>query len=310
MSVHPDFQAILDMVNSLPATDYSRPPLELAQEMRSAPVRIPPLPNAVAVEVRKVSGSDGHAIPVRIYRPESPAPHAVLVSMHGGGWVRGSLDGDEFRSHFMAHESGCAVVSVDYRLAPEHPYPAALNDCLAVIEWVAREAAALGFDKQRIGVAGDSAGANLATAVALKLRDGSGPLLKCQILVYPVCDHDFDRPSYLANAEGKLLTRQFMMWCWDQYAGGADRNLPYLSPLRAGDLSGMPPTLLLTAEYDPLRDEGEAYARALQQAGNLVKAERLDGMVHPFQSLAPQHPCSIESFKAAASFAKAHLNPT
>jgi acetyl esterase len=310
MSVHPDFQAILDVVNGLPATDFSRPPLDIAREMRSAPIMIPPLQFAVSVEVRKVPGRDGHAIPVRIYRPSVPRPHGVLVSMHGGGWVRGSLDSDEFRSHFVAHEAGCAVVSVDYRLAPEHPFPIPLEDCLAVTEWVAAQAAILGFDAERIGVAGDSAGANLATAVALKMRDRSGPQLKCQILAYPVCDHDFDRPSYLANAEGKLLTRTHMMWFWEQYAGTADRNLPFLSPLRCDDLGNMPPALVLTAEHDPLRDEGEAYAEALLQAGNFVEAHRLEGLVHAFQSLAPQHPRTIESLKTTAAFASRHLNPT
>ncbi|TWH87151.1 acetyl esterase [Novosphingobium taihuense] len=304
----PEFQAILDVVNALPQPDFTKPPIELAGAMRATPVKIPPLCHAVSVEVRAVSSPEGHAIPVRIYRPSTTGPHPVLISFHGGGWVRGSLDGDEFRSHFLAHESECAVVSVDYRLAPEHPYPAPLSDCLAVTEWASSQAETLGFDGQRIGVAGDSAGANLATAVALKLRNSGAPKLKCQILVYPVCDHDFERPSYLENADGKLLTRAFMMWCWDQYAGNADRNLPSLSPLRSTDLSGMPPTLLLTAEHDPLRDEGEAYAQALARAGNVVKAERLGGLIHAFQSLLPLHSRSIDSFRLAAAFAREQLH--
>lgn len=308
MSVHPDFQAILDVVNGLPAPDYTRPPLELAREMRSAPVMIPPLRHVVAVEVRTVPGKDGHAIPVRIYRPSSPRPHPVLVSMHGGGWVRGTLDSDEFRSHFIAYQAQCAVVSVGYRLAPEYPFPIPFEDCLAVTEWVAAQAAAMGFAPDRIGVAGDSAGANLATAVAIKLRDEEGPRLRCQVLAYPVCDHDFGRPSYLANGNGKLLSRDFMMWCWDQYAGAADRDLPYLSPLRCKDLANMPPALVLTAEYDPLCDEGEAYAEALARAGNEVEAHRLAGLIHAFQSVSPAHPLTIKSLQMAADFAARHLN--
>ncbi|MDO7833429.1 alpha/beta hydrolase [Sphingobium sp. HBC34] len=307
MTVDRDFQAILDVINAMPPTDFSRPPADLAQEMRSAPVMIPPLRNPVSVEVRKVPAGDGHAVPVRIYRPSSPRPHAVLISMHGGGWVRGSLDADEFRCHLIAHDSGCAVVSVDYRLAPEYPFPVPLEDCLAVTEWVAAQAAALGFDPDRIGIAGDSAGGNLATAVAMIARDRGGPDLQCQILLYPVCDHDFDRPSYLENAQGKLLTRAHMMWFWDQYAGQADRNQAHLSPLRADDLRGLPPTLLITVEHDPLRDEGELYASRLREAGNQVESLRMDGLIHAFQSVAVQHPRSIESLKIVTDFAKRHL---
>lgn len=307
MTVDPHFQAILDVVNSLPPTDFSRSPVDIAREMRAAPVNIPPLPHPVAVQVRRIPGPDGVTVPIRIYRPTTPGPHPVLVSMHGGGWVRGSLDGDEFRSHLLAHLSECAIVSVDYRLAPEHPYPAALDDCYAVLTWVAANAAAEGFDADRIGVSGDSAGANLAAAVALMARDRGGPPLCCQILVYPICDHDFDRASYRDHAEGKLLTRALMQWFWDQYAGTADRNQPYLSPLRARDLGNLPPALVITAEHDPLRDEGELYARRLAEAGTLVEAVRMDGLIHPFQALAVLHPKTRDSFERMAVFAKRQL---
>lgn len=305
--VDPDFQAILDRVNAMPPPDYGRNPADIAREMRSAPIVIPPLLNPVAVEARRIPAKDGHPIPVRIYRPATTKPQAVLVSMHGGGWVRGSLDADEFKSHFIAHEAGCAVVSVDYRMAPEYRYPVALEDCFAVVEWVEANADALGFDGDRIGVAGDSAGGNLAAAVTLMARDLAGPELRCQILVYPICDHDFDRPSYLENAQGKLLTRAMMQWFWDQYAGPADRDQPYLSPLRSTDLGGLPPALILTAEHDPLRDEGELYARKLREAGNAVEAHRIDGVIHPFQSLAVLNSKSLESMQATAAFAKRHL---
>lgn len=307
MAIHPDFQKILDLANILPPADFTRPPLDLAREMRSMPATIPPLHTAVAVEARTVSAQDGYPIPIRIYRPLSPEPHAVLVSFHGGGWVLGSLDSYEFRSHFMAHEVGCAVVTVDYRLAPEHPFPVPFDDCLSVVRWIAAQADALGFDATRIGVGGDSAGGNLAAAVALKLRDTGGLKLKCQILDYPICDHDFDRPSYLQNSEGKFLTREMMIWFWNQYAAGADRNLRYLSPLRCADLTRLPPALILTAEYDPLRDEGEAYAQALQQAGNLVVSHRLAGHIHGFQSVCPDHPLTIESLEYAVRFIARHL---
>lgn len=305
--VDPDFQAILDRVNALPPPDYGRPAVDIAREMRSAPIVIPPLRDPVTVEARRIPAKDGHLIPIRIYRPATAKPHAVLVSMHGGGWVRGSLDSDEFKSHFIAHESGCSVVSVDYRMAPEFRYPVALEDCFAVTEWVQANAEALGFDPDSIGVAGDSAGGNLAAALTLMARDRGGPKLRCQILVYPICDHDFERPSYIENAEGKLLTRAMMKWFWDQYAGPADRDQPYLSPLRSTDLGGLPPALILTAEHDPLRDEGELYARKLQEAGNIVEAHRIDGTIHPFQSLAVLNRKSLQSLQATAAFARLFL---
>lgn len=307
MPVDPDFQAILDRVNALPPPDYGRPAMDIAREMRSAPIVTPPLRDPVTVEARRIPANDGHPIQIRIYRPSTARPHPVIVSMHGGGWVRGSLDSDEFKSHFMAHASGCAVVSVDYRMAPEFRYPVALEDCLAVTEWVRANADSMGFEADRIGVAGDSAGGNLAAALALMTRDRGGPPLRCQILVYPICDHDFDRPSYLENAEGKLLTRAMMQWFWDQYAGPADRDQPYLSPLRSPDLRGLPPALILTAEHDPLRDEGELYARKLQEAGNIVEAQRIDGVIHPFQSLAVLNAKSIRTLEASAAFARRFL---
>lgn len=307
MAVDPGYQAILDVINSLPAPDLTRPPLDIAREMRMTPVRIPPLMNPVAVEVRKIPARDGHLIPVRIYRPATSGPHPVLIAMHGGGWVRGSLDGDEFRCHFLTHESGCAMVSVDYRMAPEYRYPTALEDCYAVTEWIAAQAESLGFDPQRMGIAGDSAGGNLATAVAIRSRDEQGPPLRCQVLTYPVCDHDFDRPSYLENAEGKMLTRDLMIWFWDQYAGNADRDQPTLSPLRAADLSRLPPTFIVTAEHDPLRDEGEAYAANLAAAGVPVTFERIAGVVHAFQSLAVTHPVSLQTLRDTAAFIRREL---
>lgn len=308
MAVDSHYQAILDRINALPPLDLTRPPLALAQEMRAAPVLIPPVPHPVAVEVRKIAAADGHLIPVRIYRPLAPGPHAVLLSMHGGGWVRGSLDGDEYRSHLIAHESGCAVVSIDYRMAPEHPFPAPLEDCYAVLTWVAEQSSAASFRGDRIGVFGDSAGGNIAAALTLMARDRAGPKIACQILLHPVCDHDFDTPSYLENGEGKLLTRAMMMWFWDQYAGQADRTNPYISPLRSTDLSGLPPALVLTAEFDPLRDEGESFAGALTAAGCAVTRERLGGVIHAFQSVAVEHPLSLASLHTIATFARRHLS--
>jgi acetyl esterase len=307
MPIDPEFLSILDSLNGLPEPDYSRPALELAREMRATPVHIPPLLHAVAVEVRNVPGFNGDPIRVRIYRPLTQQPQAALLSLHGGGWVTGGLDSDEFKCHLLAHWTGCAIVSVDYRLAPEHPYPTPAEDCYAVTQWTAANAAALRLDAGRIGIAGSSAGGNLAACVAMMARDRRGPALRCQLLTYPVCDHDFDRPSYLMHAEGKLLSRRQMMWFWDQYAAGVDRNHGYLSPARADDLTGLPPALVITAEFDPLCDEGEDYARRLADAGNEASLVRSQGMVHGFLAVAVQHRKSMEALRVTADAMQRYL---
>jgi len=241
-------------------------------------------PERVArVENRTVPGPRGE-IPVRIYTPEGRAPFPVLVYFHGGGWVIGNLETHDPLCRHLTNAVGCVVVSVDYRLAPEHPYPAAADDSYAATRWVAENAAAIGGDPARIAIGGDSAGGNLTAVVALMARDRGGPQLVFQLLVYPVTDDpSANHPSYRENADGYFLTRDMMHWFWDHYrAPGLDRNEPYLSPLRARDLRGLPPALVVTAEFDPLRDEGEAYAAKLREAGVPVQLKRYDGMIHGF----------------------------
>ena len=172
-------------------------------------------------------------IPIRIYEPHGSKRFAACMSFHGGGWVLGSIARDDARNQELVHYSGCAVIAVDYRLAPEHRFPIPLDDCYAATEWVARNAAELGLDAQRIGVAGTSAGANLAAAVALRARDNARPLLRFQLLIIPVCDDDFDRPSYTAFAEAHYLTREHMRWHWDQYADVDQRHSPLVAPSKA-----------------------------------------------------------------------------
>lgn len=226
-------------------------------------------------------------IPLRVYTPPGPRPHPVLVYFHGGGWVTGDLDSSDTRCRILADWARCLVVSVDYRLAPEHPFPAAADDSFAATTWVAEHAAELGADPRRIAVGGDSAGGNLAAVVALMARDRGGPSLVFQYLVYPVVDCDLDRPSHKDNGRGYGLTREGMAWYFEQYVPDAARRTdPLVSPIRAKDLSGLPPALVITAEFDPLRDEGEAYAEALRAAGVPVTVTRYDGMVHGFVSQA------------------------
>ena len=230
----------------------------------------------------KVPGVDGE-VPIRTYAPRNGAPLPALVYYHGGGWVLGDVETHDGICCELANRAECMVVSVDYRLAPEHKYPAAVDDAYAATAWVFEQAAQLGIDPRRIAVGGDSAGGNLATAVALMARDRAAFRPAYQVLVYPVTDCNFDTPSYYENAEGYQLTREAMRWFWAQYlTQPSDGRQPYASPLRAESLGNLPPALVLTAEYDPLRDEGEAYARRLEEAGVPVTLTRYPGMIHGF----------------------------
>jgi len=257
-------------------------------ELREA-MAVPPLagePEAVErIEERSVPGPAGE-IPVRLYWPGGAGPFPVLVFFHGGGFVVCNLDSHDGVCRSLANGAGCVVVSVDYRLAPEHPYPAAPEDCYAATEWVAAHADELDIDPARMAVGGDSAGGNLATVVALMARDKGGPTLRFQLLVYPVTNRNFKTGSYKENADGYFLTREMMQWFWQQYTPSEERAAePYASPMRAKDVSGLPPGLCITAGFDPLRDEGEAYAAKLRAAGVELQSQRYDGMFHGFFSM-------------------------
>ena len=218
---------------------------------------------------------------VRVYRPLSTEILPVVIWFHGGGWVVGTIESHDPVCRALANRTPCVVVAVDYRLAPEAPFPAALEDSWAATQWVAEEALKLGADANRIVVAGDSAGGNLAAAVALRARD-QGLDLALQVLVYPVTDAEFETESYQRLATGLNLTRAKMEWYWQQYLGGADALNPEASPLRAPDLTGVAPAIVQTAEHDPLLSEGEAYARRLEEAGVPVTLTRYDAVIHGF----------------------------
>jgi acetyl esterase len=242
-----------------------------------------PVHEVLASEVPGPAGP----IPVRIYKPGGRQPLPGLVFFHGGGWARGSLQTHDRLCRALANGAGCIVVSVDYRMAPEHTFPAAFDDSLAATRWVGEHAAELGIAPDRLAVGGDSAGGNLAAAVALAIRDEGGPRLVHQLLIYPVTDHNFDTPSYVENAEGFMLTREAMRFYWRLYLGTeAKADDDRASPLRARDFSNLPPALVITAEFDPLRDEGRAYADRLRAAGNRVVYREYSGMVHGFMTSA------------------------
>ena len=225
----------------------------------------------------------GGAIRVRVFTPHVAAPRPALVYFHGGGWVTGDVETHEGICRTLANAAGCVVASVDYRCAPEFTYPTAAEDAFAATRWVVEQAPQLGVDARRLAVCGDSAGGNLAAAAALMARDRGGPALALQVLVYPITDCDFERPSYKQNAEGYMLTAESMRFYWDQYVpNAADRTQPYVSPMRAASHANLAPALVITAEYDPLRDEGEAYAQVLAAAGVPVTQSRYPGMIHAF----------------------------
>jgi acetyl esterase len=226
-------------------------------------------------------------LPVRVYRPAGVGPLPVLVYFFGGGWTLGSVDTSDSICRSLANATPCAVITVGYRLAPEHRFPAAVDDCHAAVRWIAANAAALDIDPGRIAVGGDSAGGNLAAAVTLRVRDGGDPPLVGQLLVYPNTDHLDDSGSMRDNADPWLFNHHSVAWYWQHYlATPEDGQHPLASPLRATDLRGLPAALVITAEFDPLRDQGEAYAQRLMDAGVPVRLTRYPGMVHGFFAMA------------------------
>ena len=235
-----------------------------------------------ATEDRTVPGPGG-PVPVRIYRPKGDGPHPAVVYFHGGGFVIGSVETHDGVCHQLATRVPAVVVSVEYRLAPEHRFPAAVEDCFAAAKWVSAHAAELGADAGRLAVAGDSAGGNLSAVVSMRARDAGGPPIAFQLLVYPATDLTRSSASHTENGEGYLLTSALMEWFTAHYMGtGGDLRHRDASPLFVEDLSELPPAVVITAEFDPLRDEGESYASRLRQAGVEARASRYDGMIHGF----------------------------
>ncbi len=232
------------------------------------------------VEDRVIPGPEGQ-VPIRVYTPEGQGPLPVLVYFHGGAFTMGSIATEDAPCRAMANGAGCIVVSVEYRLAPEHRFPAGVEDCYAATRWVADHAPDLRGDSGRIAVGGASAGGNLAAVVALMARDRGGPSLVYQLLMYPVTSCAFDTASHRECGQGYMLTTEAMKQNWSLYLRDeADGRHPYASPLQADDLSGLPPALVITAEFDPLRDEGEAYALRMQEAGVPASCRRFDGLLH------------------------------
>ncbi len=246
------------------------------------------------VEDLEIPGPAG-PLAARVYRPESWGTVPTVLFIHGGGFVIGDLDTHDNQCRTICREVEAVVLSVGYRLAPEAPFPAAVEDCGAALNWTAEHVQELGGDPKRLAIAGDSAGGNLAAVTAQLARGAGGPRISAQLLIYPGTDFRDDGaryPSRAENADGYFLTAEDMRWFSENYVGSSDPSDPSLSPILSENLAGLPPAVVVTAEYDPLRDEGEAYARALEQAGVPVTLVRYDGLIHGFFDLAPLSPAA------------------
>ena len=283
MALDPQARIVLDQMANAGGPPINELSVEEARQASALLNAMQGDPEPVAgVEDRMLPGP-GSDIPVRIYTPSGKGPLPVLLYFHGGGWVLGDIESSDPLCRALANASGCIVISVDYRLAPEHPFPAAVDDAYYATQWAAANAADFSGDPSRIAVSGDSAGGNLAAVVSQIARDRGEPTIKFQLLIYPATDAACNTPSHSENADDYFLTKNAMRWFWNHYVqNDADRKHPHASPLRADDLSGLPPALVITAEFDPLRDEGEQYAERMRTVGTAVQLTRYDGMIHGF----------------------------
>ena len=268
-----------------------------------------PAPRDMTVFDRTISTPAGR-VPLRVYHPgATQAPGACIVYMHGGGFMKGDLDSSDSIAWGFAEKTGASVISVDYRLAPEHPYPAAFDDCYGVLTWLADNGGDIDVDGRRIAVAGDSAGGNLAAALCLAARDRGGPKIMAQALIYPGTGLDQDRGSYIENADGPGLTtagtKQYRDWYLPH---DTDTTDPYARPIMATDFANLPPAHVHSAEIDPIRDDGRVFASKLALAGNLVTYREAKGMIHGFMRARFKGPGAAAEYQAVCDFLKNQLS--
>ena len=308
MALLPEIRALLDRQAASGRPTLHRQSVAQARafHVQDAPALNGPPAAVAAVADRTVPGPAGE-LPVRVYTPEGEPPFPIVVFFHGGGWVVGTLDTYDPLCRALAAATPAVVVSVDYRLAPEHRWPAAVEDAYAATLWASRNAAELGGAQHRLAVAGDSIGGNLAAVVALGARDRGGPQVAFQLLIHPVLDAAGDTASWREHADGYHLTADGMRWYWDHYLGGADGSAPDASPARAAFLGGLPPALVIVASHDILRDEGEAYAARLADAGVKATAIRVPGVVHGFFRWRAVTPAADQALQQAAAALRSAL---
>lgn len=303
MALHPSAEMMVKVLTDTGLTfGPEATPAERRAAMTAATANpLSPKHPVYAVDERVIPGPAG-AMPVRVYRPSPASDLPVLVWFHGGGWVTGNLDTHDQLGRLLADHVGAVVVSVDYRLAPEAKFPAAADDCLAAYEWVLAHADEIGGDARRVAIGGDSAGGNLAAVVALDARTQGLPQPKLQLLVYPVTDYEFDSVAMIDNAKGYFLEAESMRWFYEHYARTPDDfSDARFSPLRATDLAGLARAVVITAEYDPLRDQGEAYARRLTDAEVPTQSVRADGLIHGFFGMHEYMPPGKEAWDVSVA---------
>lgn len=282
MSLAPEIDAFLKRLDALNLPQVWQAPVdEIRRNTQGRTITSGPVENILEISNRFIPGPTAD-LPIRIYRPTVATNAPAIVYFHGGGWVLNFLDIYDASLARLANQSGATIIAVNYQKAPEHPFPIPFDDCYATLLWVVANATNLGIDENRIGVAGDSAGGNLAAAVALKARDND-IALSVQILIYPATDRNFDTASYKENATGYGLSTQAMQWFWDQYLQGShhDEN-PYAIPMRASSFKALAPAIIITAQYDPLLTDGERYAELLHRDGVPVLYKGYEGMIHGF----------------------------
>lgn len=307
MPLDPDLDRMLTVLGDAPYVDLAALPLDEAMRIAR-----PPLPAlgglASGLHARDmVLPVAGGEIRLRCYTPETKRPHPIVVHLHGGGWVTGSIEQEDPRCQLMALEADAVVVSVGYRLSPEVRFPVPVDDCIAAWDWAEAHAAEIGGDPERMAVSGSSAGGQLAVAVLLSLKARGRRMARAQLLTYPALDPSLASASYREFADGPFMTRARMAWYWDQFLGpDGDRADPRASP-RQADLSGLPQALVQVAECDVLRDEGIAYAERLRDLGIDAKVRVHPGMIHGFIAITPDHPESTIALKEGAAALKAYL---
>jgi acetyl esterase len=299
VTLDPQAASFLNAINQMPAlppNDDSLIMLRAGFGMMLA-AGAGPLP-----EMASITDHDADGVPIRVYAPSSARDLPIVVYFHGGGWTIGSAPEFDYLAQQVAAAANVLVVSVDYRLAPEHPFPCGLEDAWHALRYTAKHASELGGDGSRLAVMGDSAGGNLSAVCAIQARDAGGPELALQVLIYPATNCSFDTESFHENRTGFLLEEQTMRWFYECYTrGDADPTDWRISPLQARDLHDVAPALVITAEYDPLRDEGEAYARRLQDAGVAVTKHRYDGMIHQFFAMSGVFDAGREAVQSVAT---------
>jgi acetyl esterase len=300
MSLAPEIQAYLKRLEALNLPQVWQAPVDVIRRNTQSRVATSgPVEAIYEISNRFIPGPTAD-LPIRIYRPSSASNAPAIVYFHGGGWVLNFLDIYDASLARLANQSGATIISVNYQKAPEHPFPIPFDDCYATLLWVIANATELNIDPRKIGVAGDSAGANLASGVAIKARDNE-IALAFQLLIYPCNDRNFETESYIENATGYGLSTQSMQWFWDQYLQGSQHDTnPYAVPMRAGSFSEVAPAIIITAQYDPLISDGENYAALLERDGISVIYKEYAGMIHGFFTNMAVTPTAREAIDAVA----------